>query len=146
MTISSRSKNKSQKKRVPKKTKQALPKSSGPVTDQPTSTALIVFGRKTKIFLMILLIIYFGMSFFKIHTSSVANWDKLFGKKDPESVIAGEPRWIRMDEWRTNTPNVVGQYNLGLPLTNKSLGEGSTPLIWGFPVKDMSSVLRPVMW
>src|SRR5437879_160268 len=62
------------------------------------SSCLIVFDKKTKLFLLILLTTYFALSLLKIHTSSIANWDVVFGKPLPQSVLLGTPRFIRMDE------------------------------------------------
>jgi hypothetical protein len=64
-----------------------------------TASTLILFDRKTKIFLVILLLAYLVISSLKIHTSNIANWDIFFGLEKSESVIAGKPRFIRMDEW-----------------------------------------------
>ncbi len=111
-----------------------------------TTASLIVFDRKVKIFLMLLLVMYFGMSFFALHTSSIANWDKVVGPSESESVLAGTPRYIRMDEWMTSTPALVGQVQNGLPLSNAAFGDGNAPLILGYPVKDLSMLLRPNLW
>lgn len=111
-----------------------------------TTANLILFDGKTKLVLLILVATYLLLSLLKVHTSSIANWEKLFGKEESEAVLVGEPRWIRMDEWMTETPTLIGNFNAGMPVSNKSLGGGNAPLIWGFPVKDISSILRPDVW
>jgi len=118
---------------------------AAPPKVKPTAS-LILFDRKTKLFLLILVAAYVILSLFKIHTSSIANWDKMFGKDETEAVISGQPRWIRMDEWMTETPSLLGQYNAGMPVSNKAIGGGNAPLMWGFPIKDIISVLRPAVW
>ena len=107
---------------------------------------LILFDFKTKLFLFSLLALYFILSLFKVHTSSIGNWDIVSGKPEVETVIAGTPRYIRLDEWMVATPAVIGQYNAGMPLSNPADGAGNVPVIYGFPIKDISSVLRPAQW
>src|SRR5689334_20634991 len=80
------------------------------------SNELIRFDRKTNIVLLILLVAYLLLSSLKIHTSNIANWDTFFGLEKSESVIAGKPRFIRMDEWMISSTGAIGQYNAGLPL------------------------------
>src|ERR1700752_2998833 len=110
------------------------------------ASSLIVFDKKTKLFLLILLAAYFALSLLKVHTSSIANWDVVFGKPVPQSVLLGKPRFIRMDEWMVVTPAILSQYALGMPLRNDTLGGGTIPLVWGLPVKDVSAILRPALW
>ena len=107
---------------------------------------LIVFDLKTKLFLFSLLTLYILLSLLKVHTSSIGNWDIVSGKPEAETVIAGTPRYIRLDEWMVATPAVIGQYNAGMPLSNPADGAGNVPVVYGFPIKDISSVLRPAQW
>jgi len=111
-----------------------------------TASSLILFDRKTKIFLLILLLSYLLISSLKIHTSNISNWDIFFGLEKSESVIAGKPRFIRMDEWMISSTGAIGQYNAGMPIMNGSVGELNAPVVWGLPVKDISTVLRPNLW
>jgi hypothetical protein len=110
------------------------------------SSALIVFDKKARIFIFTILFLYFIFSLFKIHTSSIANWDSFYGLGESESVLAGKPRFIRVDEWMVSTPSAISQYNSGLPVMNEALGAGNTPVVWGLPVKDISTLLRPNFW
>jgi hypothetical protein len=107
---------------------------------------LIVFDLKTKFFLFSLLALYIILSLLKVHSSSIGNWDIVSGKPEAETVIAGTPRYIRLDEWMVATPAVIGQYNAGMPLNNPADGAGNVPVVYGFPIKDISSVLRPAQW
>jgi len=142
-----RRKDKQGTKSRPAKTKDAK---SSVVTPTPAqagdSSSLIVFDNKTKLFLLILLTAYLALSLLKVHTSSIANWDVMFGKPVPQSVLLGKPRFIRMDEWMVSTPAILSQYALGMPMRNDTLGGVTTPVVWGLPVKDVSTILRPVLW
>ena len=117
------------------------PKSPGSVF-----TNLILFDRKTYAFLAFLFLAYIIISSLKIHTSNIANWDTFFGLQKSESVIAGKTRFIRMDEWMISSPGAIGQYHAGMPLKNESVGDLNAPVVWGLPVKDMSTLLRPHIW
>src|SRR6201984_1769048 len=110
------------------------------------SSPLIRFDRKTRVFLLVLLTAYFAFSLLKIHTSSIANWDVIFGKPVPQSVLFGKPRFIRMDEWMASPPAILSQYALGMPVRNDTLGGVTTPVVWGLPVKDVSTILGPFLW
>ena len=110
------------------------------------SPSLILFDRKVIIFISLLLGLYVFMSAVNLHTSSVTVWEKMFGNENPESLKAGQPRPIRQDEWMVVTPSLIGQYQLGMPKSNHSLGDGNVPVIWNFPVKDVSMLLRPSLW
>lgn len=114
--------------------------------DAAPKNPLILFDWKTKFFLLVLIGCYFLLSLFKIHTSSVGNWDIMSGKPEAENIIAGNPKYIRLDEWMVATPAIIGQYNAGMPLSNPADGAGNVPVVYGFPVKDVSSILRPAQW
>jgi len=118
----------------------------GPSAKALESSPLVRFDRNTRVFLLVLLTAYFAFSLLKIHTSSIANWDVVFGKPVPQTVLLGKPRFIRMDEWMVSSPGILSQYELGMPLRNYTLGGGATPLVWGLPVKDISAILRPAIW
>ena len=133
---------------VPGRTSEKRSTPVPPTAKQPAEprTNLILFDRKTKVFLLVLLLTYLILSASKIHTSNIANWDLFFGLEKSESVIAGKPRFIRMDEWMISSTGAIGQYNADLPLKNSSVGDLNAPLVWGLPVKDISSILRPNLW
>jgi len=118
-----------------------------PLQAIPTpSYDLIRLDKKSILFILILALLYVGMSTAKLHTSSITYWDKEFNQPKPKSLIAGNPKGIRADEWRVATPLLIGQYFAGMPVHNPSVGSGNAPVIWGFPVKDISSLLRPAVW
>jgi hypothetical protein len=118
----------------------------GPSATALESSPLVRFDRKTRVFLLVLLTAYFAFSLLKVHTSSIANWDVVFGKPVPQSVLLGTPKFIRMDEWMVGTPAILSQYALGMPVRNETLGGVTTPVVWGLPVKDVSTILRPALW
>jgi hypothetical protein len=118
----------------------------GPSAKALESSPLVRFDRKTRVFLLVLLTAYFAFSLLKIHTSSIANWDVMFGKPASQSVLLGTPKFIRMDEWMVSSPSILSQYALGMPVRNDTLGGVTTPVVWGLPVKDVSTILRPVLW
>jgi hypothetical protein len=111
-----------------------------------SSNLLIHFDKKAKLFLLIMVALYVIMSSLKLHTSSIGNWNTFIGAPESESVLAGTPKFIRMDEWMSGTPAIIGQYQTGMPLNNIQSGDGNAPLIYGFPVKDFTMILRPSLW
>ena len=108
--------------------------------------SLIAFDRRTILFLVVLVATYIITSSLKIHTSSIARWDQVFGIQNNQSVITGTPRPIRVDEWMLNTPALAGQYNAGMPLSSSTMGDGNVPAISSFPIKDFSVLLKPNLW
>src|SRR6187399_1775006 len=131
---------------VPERSSESKPTQVHVASKLHTASTLILFEKKTKIFLLILLSAYLILSSLKIHTSNIANWDMFFGLEKSESVIAGKPRFIRMDEWMISSTGAIGQYNAGMPIKNGSVGELNAPVVWGLPVKDISTALRPNLW
>jgi hypothetical protein len=107
---------------------------------------LIRFDRKAVTFLLFLAALYLFAGTAKWHTSSIGNWSSYLKLPKSPTVIAGTPKWTRLDEWATATPDLAGQYRAGLPLSNPAFGAGNVPVVWGFPVRDASSILRPVVW
>src|SRR5436190_6097698 len=131
---------------VPERSSESKPAQVAGPAKPKTASTLILFDRKTRVFLLILLLSYLLISSLKIHTSNIANWDLFFGLEKSESVIAGKPRFIRMDEWMISSTAAIGQYNAGMPIKNGSVGELNAPVVWGLPVKDISTALRPNLW
>ena len=126
------------------------PPAAKPIVKSPDRiqdlNSLIFFDKKTKLFLVILVALYVIMSTFKLHTSSIGNWSTMIGTAESESVLNGTPKFIRMDEWMSGTPALLGQYQNGMPLSNPASGDGNAPLIYGMPVKDISMIFRPSLW
>lgn len=110
------------------------------------SQNLLIFDKKSYIFIGICLILYFVLSLAKIHTSSVAIWDQFFGIQKPKSLIMGSPRGIRQDEWMIVTPMIVGHNAINKPISNSGLGAGNVPITSGLPIYDFTMLLRPNIW
>lgn len=108
--------------------------------------SLIILDRRSKIFILGLLILYFILSLSKIHTSSISFWDQLFGITPSQGLLSGSPKGIRQDEWMVTTPSVIGQYQRGMQISNPGLGDGNVPVMLGYPVKDFSVLLKPNLW
>ena len=108
--------------------------------------SLIILDKRSKIFVLGLLLLYLILSFSKIHTSSIAFWDQLFGIKQSEGLLSGSPKGIRQDEWMVTTPAIIGQYQSGMQINNPGLGDGNVPVMVGHPVKDFSVLLKPNLW
>ena len=71
-----------------------------------------------------------------------ADRDMFFGLEKSESVIAGKPRFLRMDEWMIGAPAVIGQYESGLSLKNEANRDGNAPIDFGLKIKEITSKLR----
>lgn len=68
---------------------------------------LINFDFKVKTVLILIFLSYLLLSFSKIHTSSVAFWDVMFGINEPKSLIWGRPQPVRQDEWMLGAPGSI---------------------------------------
>lgn len=64
-----------------------------------------------------------------------------------ESLVAGEPRSIRADEWRISTPLSISQARTGFP-TDKWVGLTDTamPVFNGGPSADYTEIFKPQDW
>lgn len=107
---------------------------------------LIRFDRKTLVFLGLLLGVYVIASSLKLHTSSIGLWDTMFGKDPSPSVLWGKPRPIRQDEWMVQTPGLVAQVQSGMQVGNETFGAGNIPLLSGYPVRDITMLIKPTLW
>jgi hypothetical protein len=97
----------------------------------------------------ILLILLVILTAFRMSGSSVGQYhDHLYGtaSSDP-SLIAGEPRKIRSDEWGVNTPLTVSQVKEGFPVINKTAGQGQDmALTFDVPYAEWSTIFKPQNW
>lgn len=113
-----------------------------------SSNRLIIFDKKVKIFIYTNVLILLILSMFKIHGCSISIWNQLFGinEKANRSLIYGEPRGIRQDDWMVAVPFLLSQSNSNFPSSNPSIGAGNPSLLMGLPFKDVISVFRPAIW
>lgn len=107
---------------------------------------LLNLDKRSYLFIGICLSLYFVLSFAKIHTSSIAIWDQIFGVQKPKSLIIGSPKGIRQDEWMVGTTMILAHNALGRPISNIGFGAENTPVITGLPFKDFTMILRPNLW
>jgi hypothetical protein len=97
------------------------------------------------IFPVIIFILLISLSLLKINGSSSGSISQLLnpGAKD-SSLIFGEPRQIRSDEWATGTPLVVSQKKLGFPETNSAVGDGQDmSVLIDVPTKSWDVLFKP---
>ncbi|RJO62237.1 hypothetical protein C4544_00065 [candidate division WS5 bacterium] len=110
---------------------------------------LIKFDYKVILLILFLISSFFVMTLFKIHTSSIAYWNKIITDgNEKEGVLLGSPKSIRSDEWLIQTPFILSQLNQEnkYSIKNKGLGEGHVPLLMNLPTKHVSSLFRPQNW
>lgn len=85
----------------------------------------------------------------KLHFSSLGMWSSYNQTSNQiPGLIAGEPQWIRSDEWLLGVPWLLSQINSNPPLQarNISVGAESSALLVGLPVKHWSVLFRPTQW
>ncbi|MCD7101234.1 DUF7657 domain-containing protein [Pseudoclavibacter sp. 13-3] len=81
---------------------------------------------------------------FGISGSSTAAWASYFGDQAGVTVLAGEPRPIRSDEWMIQSGWVVSQYQLGFPVMNGAFPGGVNSLMYNdAPTLHWSMAFRP---
>lgn len=81
---------------------------------------------------------------FGISGSSTAAWASYFGDQAGVTVLAGEPRSIRSDEWMIQSGWVVSQYQLGFPVMNDTFPGGINALMYNdAPTWHWSMAFRP---
>lgn len=97
----------------------------------------------------ILLVLFAGLVAFKISGTSVGTYHKfLYGKNAPDSsLIAGQPKNVRADEWQDTTQLIVAQSQNDYKKFNPNLGSGrNLALQVEVPYKDWSAIFRPHSW
>ncbi|MFD1900354.1 hypothetical protein GQR36_10700 [Enterococcus termitis] len=89
---------------------------------------------------------------FKIHGSSLAMWDQYVSDyaKDgnSQSVILGEPRPIRSDEWMVQTPYSLSQTQTGLKNHNEVITVDGQDMVIGYnsPALNLATLAKPFTW
>lgn len=102
---------------------------------------------KLFIFPLLLLLLVSVLAAFKIHGSSIGNWNRWFyGQeyKDP-NLIFGQPRWIRTDEWHVSTPLTVSQAEAHFEDTNHLFLARQKLVLTDSPVKSWAA-FEPQNW
>ncbi|GGC99169.1 DUF7657 domain-containing protein [Enterococcus wangshanyuanii] len=101
---------------------------------------------------IIALVVFILMLVFKIHGSSLAMWDQYVSDyaKDGnnESVILGEPRPIRSDEWMVQTPYSLSQTQTGLKNHNEVITVDGQDMVIGYnsPALNLATLAKPFTW
>ncbi len=96
-----------------------------------------------------LVVIYLAASLLKLNGSSTALWQEIADRESTsQGLLAGTPRMIRMDEWLVQTPWIWSQTNQNpaFPITNRSIGNGASPLLLNLPARHWTMTFRPQMW
>jgi hypothetical protein len=79
-------------------------------------------------------------------TSAGSLYSNFFRGADPR-LLAGQPRWIRSDEWLVQTPLTLSQVQQGLPrLSHIVPGGVDVSVLWNVPYREWSTLFRPQMW
>ena len=100
---------------------------------------------------LIALVVFVLCVAFKIHGSSINEYNVLFSNYDEyrsESILLGESRGIRSDEWIGQTPYFMSQYYNDYDKNNELISLEGHDMILGHnaPVKDISIVAKPFVW
>ena len=95
---------------------------------------------------------YFGILllivcvFFELHCSSIGNYSTML--HTPDTVVWGQDRPIRGDEWIVNTPFAFSQYYTNFSYWSDIVRGTKTDMfmVYGQPVHDWNVILRPSHW
>ncbi len=115
---------------------------------------LVVFDRGTCAFFGVLLLFLALGTAFAVHGSSIGVWYEILGSLGPDhrspdsGVLLGHPRWERIDEWNIFTPAIVSQATVqpSFPIVNGRWGPAQIPLVYKFPARHWSMIVRPQLW
>jgi len=110
-------------------------------------TNLIVFDKKVKIYIFLMISGFIFSVLFKLHGLSINVWDNNLPseKYKINNILIGKAQGIRSDEWLVSTPFVLSQIEHGLPKSNLNIGTNDTPLIvhYNLPVYHFTSLFKP---
>lgn len=106
---------------------------------------LVVFDRGTLLVGALAVGLFAVAVIGKLHGSSVAIYDSVSEAGPSGSLVLGQPREVRSDEWAFLTPNILAQANAEprFPVRNIALGGGATPMAIHVPVRHVTTLLRP---
>jgi hypothetical protein len=96
-------------------------------------------------FPVIVFLVLIFLTIFKISGSSVGPfYDTYFNGKDSSSLLAGQPRGVRTDEWLVTTQLTIAQKSAGFPVVNNNIGQGKDmSLISDVPYIEWSAFFKP---
>lgn len=107
----------------------------------------IMFTPRSITVVLVLLCLAFVGIVFRLNQSSIGVWDDYFvDSQSRASVIVGEPRAIRSDEWLVFTPWMMSQAEKKFPVENFNVGALKSPLLASMPTRDITSAVQPEFW
>ena len=100
---------------------------------------------------LIALIVFVLCVVFKIHGSSINEYNRLFSNYDEyssESLVLGKSRSIRSDDWLVQTPYYMSQYYNDYDKDNElvTLSGQDMLVAQNAPVKDITMIAKPFTW
>lgn len=100
---------------------------------------------------VVALIVFILCVIFKVHGSSINEYNRLFANYDEyarESVLIGESRAIRSDEWLVHTPYYMSQAYNGFGKSSEQVSMEGQDMIVGYnaPVADITLLSKPFTW
>jgi hypothetical protein len=109
---------------------------------------LIIFDYKVILLCLVALFLFGSVVLFKMHGSSMAWWNIQFPDERGKNLglLIGKAKSIRGDEFRTYTPYILSQAQLGFPTVNESIGGGKAPLFANTPVAHYTTFFRTQLW
>jgi hypothetical protein len=119
------------------------------VAQKITDAELITFDRASISILLSSVTIFVLSCFCGWHASSTAKWDSVIaGKPARTGLVCGEPKNIRIDEWRVFTPNTFSQLFSAnrFAVENPVVGGAKTVLFWSWPVNHFIEIPRIHLW
>ncbi|MEP6645457.1 MAG: hypothetical protein ABJC12_00090 [Saprospiraceae bacterium] len=121
---------------------------ASPAKERKAEFELIHFDTKVWIFIGACTFLFFLFVSLKWHNSSIPHWSQVVpdGGDPNRGLVAGEPLFIRSDEWLVYTSFILSQGRLGFPVSNEAWGAGKSPLTFGLPTKNLVSVIKPSFW
>lgn len=103
--------------------------------------------RRLKYFIypIIVLLLVFGLSYFKINGSSVAMYNTRLSVHmgDDKNLLFGSPRAIRSDQWLAGIPIYVSQDINNEPNINEDIGDGIDMSTQNMPQSNILTMFRP---
>ena len=100
---------------------------------------------------LIALVVFILCVVFKIHGSSINEYNKLFANYESyesESLVLRQSRPIRSDEWLVQTPYYMSQYYNDYDKDNELITLSGQDMIvtHNAPVKDLTIIAKPFTW
>jgi hypothetical protein len=103
---------------------------------------------KFYIYPLILFLLLVTLTSLKTHGSSIAVYNSILNlQAEDNSLIFGEPREIRSDEFVVSTPILISQNLNNNKTINKDIGEGTNiGTNYNVPNNDIFSIFKPATW